>query len=150
MKGRQPTAGRLLGDSRYSHWYFEAEVHPLPGDEIYESDGTVWTVLEVNQSPLTKVWQAVCETFASAKPTESVDHLRQDVVVATLPVRVSPMTTTWETEVTQRLTFYVRDPIAFEQNDVFRRDDGSIWQIIRVEGPRYRARWTAVYAKALE
>jgi hypothetical protein len=27
----------------YAHWYFESAA-PLPGDEIHESDGTVWTI----------------------------------------------------------------------------------------------------------
>ena len=131
----------------YSHWYFEAEEHPLPGDEIYESDGTVWTVLEVNKSPLTNVWQVVCETFAFAEPTESVEHIRNNVRIATLPVRVGPMTTIVESEVSQRLTFYVRDPIIVEVSDVFQRNDGSQWAIIRTEHPKYRARWTSVYTR---
>ena len=61
----------------FAHWYFADVAPPLPGDEIQESDGTVWTILEVNQSPLTSIWQAVCETFAFAEPTETVDHLRR-------------------------------------------------------------------------
>jgi nicotinate-nucleotide pyrophosphorylase len=127
-----------------AHWYFEGE-RPLPGDEIHESDGTVWTILEVNRSPLTSIWQTVCETFAFAEPTENVDHLRQDVVVASLPVRVGAMTTTLESTVSHRLTFYIRDSITVESNDVLRRSDGSLWKIVRVERPMYRARWTAVY-----
>jgi len=129
----------------YAHWYFES-AEPLPGDEIHESDGTVWTILEVNQSPLTGVWQAVCETFAFAEPTECVDHLRQAAVVtASLPVRTGTMTTILEPEVSHRLTFYVRDTIDVEPNDVLRRSDGSLWTLVRVESPRYRARWTAVF-----
>jgi hypothetical protein len=141
----------------YAHWYFSASdyphplpegegtVAPLPGDEIHEPDGTVWTILEVNQSPLTSVWQAVCETFACSEPAEYVDHLRQTAVVtASLPVRLGPMTTILEPEVSHRLTFYVRDPIDVEANDVLRRSDGSLWSIVRVERPIYRARWTTV------
>ena len=128
----------------FAHWYFSASVSPLPGDEIHESDGTTWTILEVNQSPLTGVWQAVCETFAFAKPTETIEHLRQNDTVASLPVRVGPMTTTFEPAESHRLTFYVRNPIAVEPEDVIRRNDGSLWSIVRVEGPRYRDRWTAV------
>jgi hypothetical protein len=136
----------------YSHWYFATATElasPLPGDEIHESDGTVWTVLEVNLSPLTGLWQAVCETFAFAEPTEHVDHLRQGVTIAELlPVRVSAMTETMEPEVGKRLTFYVRDAIAVEPEDQFRRLDGSLWQIVRIERPMYRARWTTVFATA--
>ena len=61
----------------FAHWYFASSVTPLPGDEIHESDNAVWTILEVNLSPLTGVWQAVCETFVFAEPTENVAHLRQ-------------------------------------------------------------------------
>jgi len=128
----------------YAHWYFESEERPLPGDELYESDGTVWTILEVNQSPLTHVWQAVCETFAFAEPTECVDHLRQDVLLASLPVRVGPITTILSPEVSHRLSFYVRDLADVEANDLLRRSDGSLWTIVRVERPRYRTRWTVV------
>ena len=128
-----------------AHWYFAESTSPHPGDEIHESDGTVWTILEVNRSPLTDIWQVVCETFAFAEPTETVDHLRQGVAVTqTLPVRIGTLTTTLESEVSRRLTFYVRDPIAAEPNDVFRRNDGSLWKIVRVERPLYRARWTTV------
>ncbi|MDR0328527.1 MAG: hypothetical protein LBI05_09560 [Planctomycetaceae bacterium] len=128
-----------------SHWYFSASKPPLPGDEIHESDDTVWTILETNQSPLTNVWQAVCETSTFAKPTENVTHLRQSATVtASLPVRVGPMTSILEPEVSYRLTFYVRDPITVEPGDVFKRNDGSHWTIVRVEQPQYRARWTAV------
>jgi hypothetical protein len=104
--------------------------------------------LEVNQSPLTGVWQAVCETFAFAEPTECVDHLRQNTTVAeSLPVRVGTKTTTFEPAVSERLTFYVRNPIAIEADDVLRRNDGTLWTIVRVERPRYRARWTAVFCR---
>jgi len=135
-----------------AHWYFSASVSPLPGDEITESDGTVWTILEVNQSPLTNIWQAVCESFAFAKATENVAHLRQGVTVtASLPVRVGAMTTILEPDVSHRLTFYVRPSIGgtaitAEQGDIFKRSDGSLWTIVRVEKPMYRARWTAVVA----
>jgi hypothetical protein len=119
----------------------------LPGDEIHESNGTVWTILEVNQSPLTSIWQAVCETFAFAEPTETVDHLRQGMTIArSLPVRVGALVTTLEPEILKRLTFYSRDPIIIEQGDAFRRSDGALWNIVRVEKPLYRARWTAVFA----
>jgi len=134
----------------YAHWYFADSpdtAKPLPGDEIQESDGTVWTILEVNLSPLTGMWQAVCETFAFAEPTEHVDHLRNMMIIESLPVRVSAMTETWEPEVSKRLTFYVRDPIVIEPNDIFRRSDGSLWSIIRVERPQYRNRWTAVFGR---
>ena len=142
----------------FAHWYFAMPITgglappalaptPLPGDELHESNGTIWTILEVNLSPLTGVWQAVCETFAFAEPTEHVDHLRQNVTVAELlPVRVGPMIETLEPEVSKRLTFYVRDAITVEPDDVFQRLDGSLWKIVRVERPRYRARWTAVFA----
>jgi len=148
----------------YAHWYFATggpwfvqpppalALTPLPGDELHESDGTVWTILEVNLSPLTDVWQAVCETFAAAEPTEHVDHLRQSAIVTELlPVRVGPMTETLEPEFIKRLTFYVPPSnnigaIAVESGDVFRRLDSSLWQIVRVERPQYRARWTAVIA----
>ena len=130
----------------YAHWYFSIGEQPVPGDEIHESDETVWTILEVNRSPLTGVWQAVCETFASAEPTETVEHLRQGTVVATLPVRVGPITTTLDSDILHRLTFYTRVPLVVEVNDEFRRSDGSLWTIVRVESPRYRARWTAVVA----
>ena len=144
----------------YAHWYFsvpssphphplpegDGTAHPLPGDEIYEPNGTVWTILEVNLSPLTEVWQAVCETFAFAEPTEHVDHLRQSSTVAELmPVRVGVMTETFEPEVIKRLTFYVREAIAVEPDDVFRRMDDTLWKIVRVERPQYRSRWTAVF-----
>jgi len=132
----------------FAHWYFATSAesaHPLPGDELHESDGTVWTILEVNQSPLTGVWQTVCETFAFATPTEHVDHLRQNAIISELlPVRVGPMTETLEPEISKRLSFYVRDAISVEPNDVFQRLDGSLWKIVRVERPRYRARWTVV------
>ena len=133
----------------FAHWYFESAERPLPGDELHDTDGSVWTILEVNLSPLTGVWQAVCETFAAAEPTESVEHLRQDVTIATLPVRIGTMTTTLEPDISRRLTFYVREPIAVEANDVFRRSDGSLWQIVRVEYPRYRARWTMVFCQQI-
>ena len=137
----------------FAHWYFanplpegEGTILPLPGDEIHESDGTVWTILEINRSPLTGIWQAVCETFAFAEPTETVDHLRQDETVAgSVPVRVGTLTTTLEPEVSHRLTFYVRNPITVEPDDTFRRSDGSLWKIVRIERPLYRARWTAVF-----
>ena len=132
----------------YSHWYFTApSTSPLPGDEIQESNGTVWTILEVNQSPLTEVWQAVCETYALAKPTETIVHLRQGITLATVQVRVGPMTTTLESEESYRLTFYVRDPMIAEPNDVLQRSDGSLWTIVRVEKPMYRRRWTAVVTR---
>ena len=143
----------------YAHWYFavpssphpnplpegEGTLCPLPGDEIHEPNGTVWTILEVNLSPLTGVWQTVCETFAFAEPTEHVDHLRQGTTVAELiPVRVGAISETLEPEIAKRLTFYVRDAIAIEPEDVFRRMDNTLWKIVRVERPKYRARWTAV------
>jgi len=132
----------------YSHWYFAVSddaTHPLPGDEITDPNGAVWTILEVNHSPLTGIWQTVCETFAFAEPTEHVDHLRQSSIVSALiPVRVGAMTETLEPEFAKRLTFYVRDAIAVEPNDMFQRLDGSQWKIVRVERPKYRARWTAV------
>ena len=132
----------------YAHWYFSAMIQPLPGDEVQESDGTVWTILEANLSPLTGVWQTVCETFAFALPTESVDHLRRGAVLtAALPVRVGTLMTTLEPEVSGRLTFYVRDPIAVEADDMFRRSDGSLWKIVRVEHPLYRTRWTVVHTQ---
>ena len=146
----------------FAHWYFADSPHPnplptgegtvpLPGDEIHESDGTVWTILEVNQSPLTGIWQAVCETFAFAEPTETVDHLRQGMTVTrSMPVRVGTLVTTLEPEILKRLTFYVRPSmdtaIVIEQGDVFRRSDGTFWNIVRIEKPLYRARWTAVFA----
>jgi hypothetical protein len=131
----------------FCHWYFAASITPLPGDEIVESDRTVWTILEANLSPLTGVWQTVCETFVFAEPTEYVDHVRQDVTVtASLPVRVGAKTTTFEPEHSERLTFYVRTLITTEPNDVFCRSDGTLWKIVRVEKPAYRTRWTAVVA----
>ena len=135
----------------FAHWYFADSAQPLPGDEIAEPGGTVWTILEINHSPLTGIWQAVCETFTFAEPTETVDHLRQDVIVtASVPVRVGAMTTILEPDVSQRRAFYVRDPIAVEADDVFRRNDGSLWKLIRVENPLYRARWTVVYSQGHE
>ena len=129
----------------YCHWYFVlSSPLPLPGDEIMEANGTVWTILEVNQSPLTGIWQAVCETFAFAKPTENVVQLRQGTTVATLPVRVGQMTTTLEPEKSHRLTFYVPTPVIAEQGDVLQRSDGSQWTIVKIEKPTYRRRWTAV------
>jgi hypothetical protein len=138
----------------FCHWYFSTSAVLLPGDEILETSGTVWTVLEVNQSLLTGVWQAVCETFAFAEPTEKVDHIRlvggQYVPIAlSLPVRVGTKTTTLEPNVSERLPFYVRpsagvEAIVVEPNDVFRQSDGSQWKIVRVERPAYRARWTVV------
>ena len=84
----------------FSHWYFAVpaeSAHPLPGDEITDQSGAVWTVLEVNLSPLLGVWQVVSETFAFAEPTEHVDHLRQSATVAALiPVRVGSMTETFD------------------------------------------------------
>jgi hypothetical protein len=135
-----------------AHWYFEPQTEsprPLPGDEIHESDGTVWTILEVNLSPLTGLWQAVCETFAFAEPTETVEHLRQLdesylSVTATVPVRVGTITTILGSTVSHKLTFYVRDSITVERGDFFRRNDGSLWKIVRVESPLYRERWTSV------
>ena len=124
--------------------------YPLPGDEITDPNGAVWTILEVNHSPLTGIWQTVCETFAFAEPTEHVDHLRQSSIVSALiPVRVGAITETMEPEFTKRLTFYVspsneNGAIAVEPDDVFQRLDGSQWKIVRVERPKYRARWTAV------
>jgi hypothetical protein len=136
----------------FSHWYFSTAIPPLPGDEIQEANGTVWTIHEVNHSPLPAVWQAVCETFASAKTTETVVHLRQGAALASLPVRVGPMTTTLEPEESQRLTFYVcpsidSDPIIAEPNDTLQRSDGTLWSIVRVEKPMYRRRWTAVVTR---
>lgn len=145
----------------FAHWYFSASdslpagaVRPLPGDEITESDGTLWTILEVNRSPLTGIWQAVCETFAFAVPTENVEHLRQQgaiyiTIMPSLPVRVGTKTTIFVPEFSERLTFYVRPATGggaagLEPNDIFRQSDGSQWKIIRVEHPLYRARWTAV------
>ena len=133
----------------FSHWYFSVSLPPLPGDEIQESNGTVWTILEVNHSPLSEIWQAVCETFASAKATETVVHLRQGAPLASVPVRVGSMTTTLEPEEAQRLTFYVRDPIIAEPNDALQRTDGTLWSIVRVEKPTYRRRWTAVVTRKL-
>ena len=132
----------------YSHWYFAApSISPLPGDEIQESNGTAWTILEVNQSPLTEIWQVVCETCTLAKPTETIVHLRQGTTLATLPVRVGAMTTTLEPEESHRLTFYVQNPIIAEPNDALQRSDGSLWIIVRVEKPMYRRRWTAVVTR---
>ena len=131
----------------FAHWYFADSMesaHPLPGDEICDAEGAIWTILEVNLSPLTGIWQAVCETFAFAHPTESVDHMRQDVIVGSLPVRVGTRTAALESEVSERLTFYVRESIVVEWGDVLRRSDGSLWNIVRVDSPMYRARWTAV------
>ena len=137
----------------YSHWYFAVSddaTHPLPGDEITDPNGAVWTILEVNHSPLTGVWQVVCETFAFAEPTEHVDHLRANTVIAELlPVRTGPMIETLEPDTSKRLTFYVPPSnnigaIAVQPDDVLRRLDGSRWKIVRVEHPKYRARWTAV------
>jgi hypothetical protein len=54
------------------------------------------------------------------------------------------MTTSVASEVSHRLTFYVRDPIEVETHDVLRRNDGSLWSIVQVDKPMYRARWTAV------
>ena len=141
----------------FSHWYFTdptGSTRPLPGDEINELDGTVWTILEVNQSPLTGIWQAVCETFAFAEPAESVDHFRQSSIVASLPVRVGALTMTLEPEVAERLTFYLPPSssmglIDVEPNDFFQRSDGTQWKIVRVERPMYRARWTAVVTTRL-
>jgi hypothetical protein len=136
--------------ANYAHWYFSTSTktaHPLPGDEIHESDGTLWTILEVNLSSLTGIWQAVCETFAFAEPTEHVDHLRAGMTIAELiPVRVGAMTETMESDIFKRLTFYVRDTVVVEPEDVFQRTDGSLWKIVRIERPKYRARWTAVSA----
>ena len=127
----------------FAHWYFADTMPPLPGDEITESDGTVWTILEVNHSPLTGIWQVVCESFTFAEPTETVDHLRQGIVITeSLPVRVGTLTTILEPDVSQRLTFYVQDSIAVASGDVFRRSDGSLWRINRIESPLYRAGWT--------
>ena len=142
----------------FAHWYFATTTGtacPLPGDEITEPGGTLWTILEVNQSPLTGVWQAVCETFAFAIPTENVAHLRQVggqyvSVAVSLPVRVGTKTTTLEPEVSERLPFYVHDPITVEPDDVFQRSDGTRWKIVRVERPQYRARWTTVLGRALD
>ena len=139
--------------ANYSHWYFSIPTEserPLPGDEIHELNGTVWTILEVNLSPLTHIWQAVGETFTFAEPTEYVDHLRQNVLLDSLPVRVGEMTTTLESEVSQCLTFYFREPIAVDPNDLLQRSDGSLWEIVRVESPLYRSRWTAVFTKGTE
>jgi len=135
----------------YAHWYFADSAGitaPLPGDEIHVPDGTVWTILEINLSPLTRIWQAVCETFASAQPTETVEHLRQEMLLASLPARTGALTTTLESEVSQRLTFYLPDPIAAEPGDRLRRSDGSTWTITRIDLPQYRARWTAVMTAA--
>jgi len=132
----------------YAHWYFSVPTEsaaPLPGDEITDPNGAVWTILEVNPSPLTGVWQAVCETCVFAEPTEHVDHLRQGIAVAELlPVRTGTVIETLEPEVSKRLTFYVPGQIAVEPEDVFRRLDGSLWKIVRVEHPKYRTRWTAI------
>jgi hypothetical protein len=42
----------------YGHWYFDVppEVEePLPGDEIVQNDDTVWTITQVNATPLTHI-----------------------------------------------------------------------------------------------
>jgi hypothetical protein len=130
----------------FAHWYFAVPpdaAHPLPGDEIIESDGTVWTILEVNYSPLACVWQTVCETFVFAEPTECVDHLRQDVTLtSSLPVRIGTLSST---ESAKQLPFYIRDAVVVEPNDVFLRSDGTLWRIVRVERSANRARWTAAF-----
>ena len=131
----------------HAHWYFPTEpdaASPLPGDEIHESDGLVWTILEVNLSPYTGMWQAVCETYAYAVPTESIEHIRNDVVIASLAVRVGVMTTVTEPALSHRLTFYVRELLDIEPGDVFRRNDETDWTIVRMERPKYRSRWTSV------
>jgi hypothetical protein len=140
----------------YAHWYFSLPMesaseasHPIPGDEIRESNGTVWTILEVNFAPLTGLWQAVCETFAFAKPTEFVDHYRQlegavMLVRSSLPVRIGVHTTILEPEVSRRLTFYVRDSLDAMQDDIFVRSNDTHWKIVRVDRPQYRERWTTV------
>jgi hypothetical protein len=136
----------------FCHWYFSTPANsarPLPGDEIRESDNTLRTILEVNLSPLTGVWQAVCETFVFAAPTENVEHLRliggQYIPLAlSLPVRVGTKTTTYEPDFSERLSFYVRSQINVKPDEVFRRSDGTQWKIVRVERPAYRGRWTVV------
>ena len=78
-----------------------------------------------------------------------VEHLRGDVPIALLPVRIGAVITTLGSELSCRLTFYVRDPISVESGDVLRRVDGTHWSIQRVEFPQYRARWTAVICASL-
>ena len=65
-------------------------------------------------------------------------------------MRIGTKTTTFEPEHTERLTFYVRDHIVIELNDVFLRSDGTLWKIVRVERHAYRARWTVVLGRALD
>lgn len=141
----------------FAHWYFvdSAEgVYPRAGDEIQEFKGTVWTILEANLSPLTGLWQAVCETSSFAVPTEQAEHLRPSgnvfTVLATLPVRVGDGTTIFKPVqdalpvTTEQRTFYMNGLPEILADDLLRRSDGSLWKILRVESPMYRARWTKI------
>ena|GEM_PF-3008034 len=164
----------------YAHWYIPISswpcpagpdapdaTQPVPGDEIHEpvsplatrrEKETIWTILEVNISPLTGVWQLVCETYSLAATTGYVNHGRSadglDVFIREgIAVRHGKII---HTANQKRLTFYIPpeeytacqflpDDCLYWQEE---QSSGlSSWMITQIERPVYRARWMVIHTE---
>lgn len=145
---------------KIAHWYFTADAvssAPLEGDELEDSEGTIWAVVEVNFSELNSTWQCVAKSYSVPFGLdEHVDHLRSAYTKTTTGVldRGFHVTKTGiaakfskrivELDERRKESFYVliREQIDFNDKDALRRVDGSVLEIEKVNYPLRENDWT--------
>jgi hypothetical protein len=142
----------------HAHWYFalnDNEPEPVSGDEIIEPDETVWTIVEVNHSPLTGLWQCVSQTYrAGFSAEEQVDHLRPAgsgtwiVVADSIPAKFGAVIQTFAEEAHRTMTVYLKQPITALPGDALRTTDQTVWKIERIQTPLHREGWREVLVES--
>ena len=135
--------------TRYAHWYFSAGEEPRVGDEIVTENGTRWTIAELNRSDLNATWQCVTRTYDVVFGLdEFVDHLKtvyeksaSSVLERGFRVEKTGIAAKFAKASVdsdkESLFVLVREKIDFERFDAFRRADGTIFVIEKINYPLF-------------
>lgn len=151
--------------TRSAHWYWaigDDSPEPFEGDEIEDARGIRWTILETHRSELNETWQCVARSYSVRFGLdEYVDHLRTayekspagtlrpgfHVVRTGIAAKFSAPEISMEDGGGEIVFALIREPLAPEPGDAFRKADGSLLDILKVRPPLYRAGWTEIRLK---
>ena len=135
--------------TRYAHWYLSTDDEPRSGDEIVTENGTVWIVVELNRSEMNVTWQCVTKTYdAVFGLDEYVDHLKTvyEKTVSGVLQRGFRIAKTGIAAKFAKMKIdggkesqfvLIREKIEFERLDAFRRADGTIFDIEKINLPLF-------------
>lgn len=159
---RQFAVQERIVPTAYAHCYIAMDSipsSPLEGDELEDSEGTVWFVVEVNLSGLNSTWQCVAKSYsvrfeleehvdllATAYTKTSVGVLERGFRITKTGIAAKFAKRTVELGDQHKESFYVliRERIDFNDKDVLRRTDGSILEIEKVNYPLRENDWTEI------